>query len=127
MKSYILIGILGLFLVSCGNSQEVVEDETADLPTEQSNESETTEEVEEIMEDNYRIIGMVHVQDGECPLWIEARGKEGPLKLYPVNLEKKYQQEGMKIKFAHAPSMAQQPEGCDIDQVVILSDVTLMR
>jgi len=127
MKSYLLIGLFGLFLLSCGNSQEVVEDETADLPTDQNAETETTEEVEEVMEDNYRIIGLVHIQDGECPIWIEARGKDGPLKIYPVNLEEKYQQEGMKIKFAYTHSMAQQPEGCDIDLVAVLNDVTLMR
>ena len=98
---------------------EVVEDE--------EEVEETKEVMEGEMDQNYRIMGMVHVDDGECPIWIEARGKDGPLKIYPIGLDDKYKKEGMKIKFAYTKSMAQQPEGCDIELVAVLSDVTLMR
>ncbi|MGB1104784.1 MAG: hypothetical protein ACPG21_14330 [Crocinitomicaceae bacterium] len=134
MKYYTLLIIFGLLIASCGNGKEIVEDETSDLKKKEETVKEEVEETEapstgsgDHVDENHRIIGVVHVNDGECPLWIEAREKDGPIKIFPVGLAEKFQKEGMKIKFAYTRSMAQQPEGCDVDLAAVLSDVTLMR
>lgn len=131
MKYYALLFGFGFLITSCGTGKEIVEDKTTDVENTAETVEEEVEETKEVMEgemdQNYRIMGMVHVDDGECPIWIEARGKDGLLKIYPIGLDDKYKKEGMKIKFAYTKSMAQQPEGCDIDLVAVLSDVTLMR
>lgn len=136
MKNLFLIGAL-LFVVACGNRKETaqeveaVQEEVTETMEEAENAAEEVEEAaEEVVEEvdqNYRIIGVVHVDHNDCPLYIEAHEKNETLIMYPMNLEAKYKREGVRIKFAYTKSRGQQPENCDIDMVVALSDVTLMR
>ena len=110
-----------VFAFSCANRKEKV------------NETESHEELIHKTEDtltspeNYRVIGIVHVSETECPLYIEAKLVDKSVNMYPMNLEEKYKREGMKIKFDYELSRGPQPENCELDMVVSLSDVTLMR
>lgn len=111
--------ILGfMVLMACSNSKETL---SGNEETDQ-----TTEEVESVTE-NYRVIGIVHISETDCPLLIETRLKEETVLFYPLNLDEKFRREGMKIKFAYETSKGSLPENCSEAVAVSLSDVTLMR
>jgi len=121
VMKYVVIMSALLIGFSCANHKEKV------------NEIESHEELVNKEEDsitspeNYRVIGLVHVSETECPLYIEAKLTNGAVNMYPMNLDEKYKREGMKIKFAYELSRGAQPENCELDMVVSVSDVTLMR
>lgn len=102
-------------LAACSNQKN-----TNAVATASNTTTETTSE-------NYRIIGVVHVSDTGCKLYIDAQEKDKKVKMYPVNLDEKFQKEGMRLKFDYAASRAPLPDGCDAAQVVSVSDVTPMR
>jgi hypothetical protein len=119
MKSILLLSVLFL-AAACGNRKETMQEID-------SVEEEIEEAVEEAQE-NYRVIGIVHIDEPDCPIYLETKLKDKTVMMYPMNLEEKYKNEGMKLKFDYALSRGQQPENCDIiDMVVSMSDVTLMR
>ena len=118
MKNIITLSVLFLAL-ACGNQKEIMQEKEA-----------IEEEIEVVTEEtngNSRVVGVVHVSETECPLYIETRLKDSTANMYPMNLEEKYKKEGMRLKFNYALSRGQQPENCDIDFVVSMTDVTLMR
>lgn len=111
--------ILGLIaLMACSNSKETL--------SENEETDQTTKEVESAIE-NYRVIGIVHVSETDCPLLIETRLKDETVLFYPLNLDEKFRREGMRIKFAYEASKGALPENCTQAIAVSLSDITLMR
>lgn len=121
MKQVLIIGLVS-FVFACSSQKETVQEVKAI-----ENEIETTEETVEETTENYRIIGIVHVSETDCPVYIEAREKEGMVNMYPVNMDAKFMREGAKIKFAYTKSRALQPANCNVDMVVSIEDVSLMR
>lgn len=118
---YVVIMCALLIGFSCANHKEKVNEiESHEELVKKTEDSLTTP-------DNYRVIGLVHVSETECPLYIEAKLADKTVNMYPMNLDEKYKREGMKIKFAYALSRGPQPENCELDMVVSLTDVTLMR
>ena len=127
MKKHIFTLAFSSLLISCGNGKETTE-ETVESVTEETTEvTENSEEEIPSNEGNYRIIGIVHVSETDCPVYIEAQEENETVNYYPVNLEEKYKVEGMKIKFDYTWSKAPQPENCDVDKAIQVNDVTIMR
>ncbi len=118
MKQMMVVGIL-LFSLACANRKERIQEREA-------HEGQTTEVVDSVTVTE-RIIGTVVAASDICPVLIDAQVGEKVVKMYPVNLDEKFQKAGMKLKFSYTLSRAQQPENCDLDMVVVLSDVALMR
>lgn len=77
--------------------------------------------------------GVVHLKDAGCPFYIEITGSFSKSTLmeyrtiYPVNLEKKYQKNGLSLQFNYTISRAMSPEGCQTDAIVSLSDVQTIK
>ena len=118
---YITIVCSLVFVLSCANRKEKV------------NEIESHEELLSKAEDTItspesnRLVGIVHVSETECPLYIEAKLTDRSVKMYPMNLDDKFKNEGMKIKLTYEHSRGAHPENCDVEMVVSLSEVALMR
>jgi hypothetical protein len=119
MKQIMIIGVL-LFSVACANRKERIQERKA-------HEGETSEVVDQVVAEPERFIGTVVAASDVCPVLIDAQVGDKMIKMYPINLEEKFQKAGMRLKFSYTPSRAQQPENCDLDMVVVLSEVTLMR
>ncbi|MFT5822791.1 MAG: hypothetical protein ACI8ZM_004048 [Crocinitomix sp.] len=118
MKSIIVLSVLFL-ATACGNQKETMQEKEAI--------EQEIEPVTEVVNENYRVVGIVHISETDCPIYIETKLKDSTVNMYPMNLEEKYKRDGMKLKFDYALSRGAQPENCDIDMVVSMSDVTLMR
>ncbi len=118
MKNIIVLSVL-FIATACGNQKETMQEKEAV-------ESEIETVTEETSE-NYRVVGIVHTSETDCPIYIETRLKDSTVNMYPMNLEEKYKRDGMRLKFDYALSRGAQPENCDVDMVVSMSDVTLMR
>jgi hypothetical protein len=118
---YIIIVCSLVFVLSCANRKEKV------------NENESNKELLNKTEDTIaspesnRLVGIVHVSETECPLYIEAKLTDRSVNMYPINLDDKFKYEGMKIKFTYELSREADPENCDVEMVVSLSEVALMR
>ncbi|MDB3887401.1 hypothetical protein N9344_00445 [bacterium] len=114
MKNIVfVIGVL--LLVSCCNKKQAV--------------TNSNEEVE-VNTANNRIIGTIRVSDDACKVYIDAQMSEDKndiKKMYPVNIDEKFYKEGMFVRFSYALSRAKQPEGCNVDFVVSVSDLTPLR
>lgn len=136
MKLFIAT-LTALSLASCGSqkavtgskevekSVEVVETAAEDIQ-ENVEEMDTTASQTRIG-DNYRIVGVIHVNDDPCGAYIEAQEKDGMVKMYPVNLEDKYKKDGLRVKFDYTLSRAMQPAGCSVDKVIAVRDFTVLR
>lgn len=118
MKQIIVIGVL-LLSMACANRKERIQEREA-----HNNESS---EAVDIVTEPVRLIGTVVAATDQCPVLIDAQVDDKIVKMYPVNLDEKFKKAGMKLKFSYTTSRAQQPENCDVDAVVILSDVAVMR
>ena len=75
-------------------------------------------------------LGKVHISKNEaCPLYITIEGVFSKSSIvdfhtiYPINLEQKYQKNGLYIQFNYTISRAMSPEGCTIDGVVSVENV----
>jgi hypothetical protein len=75
-------------------------------------------------------LGKVHVSKNEaCRFYITIEGvfsKSSIVEfhtLYPINLDRVFQKDGMYIQFNYTPSRAMSPEGCATDAVVSLENV----
>jgi hypothetical protein len=113
-----IVVVACLLLASCGNRKNV----SADTSVEETEVSAETTEVAPV-----RVLGIVHLSDQGCGVTIDVTEGEKTFNCYPVNIEDKYKVEGMKLKFFYEMSKAQQPEGCDVDLVISISDVAVMR
>ncbi|MCH2235876.1 MAG: hypothetical protein MK078_16665 [Crocinitomicaceae bacterium] len=128
MKYLFLFG-LSILLFACGNSKGSADSTTTSTETteDKDNGAETIEEGGTITAQVVSVVGVVHVSETGCPLYIAAEAGDEKLTLYPVNLEDKFKNEGMKLKFKYQPSKIQQPDACPDAMPVTLSDVSLMR
>lgn len=77
--------------------------------------------------------GIVHLKEAACPIYIEITGAFSKSTImeyrtiYPVNLEKKYQKNGLSLQFNYSISRAMSPEGCQTDAIVSLSEVQIFK
>jgi len=113
-----LVVVACLLLVSCGNRKSV----SADAGVEETEVSTETTETGAA-----RVVGVVHISEEGCLVTVAMTEGDKTLNCYPVNIEDKYKVEGMVLKFFYEESRAQQPENCDVDLVISISDVAVMR
>jgi hypothetical protein len=118
----IIFFAIPFLILGCGNQKETVDSDKVN-----NSNTEIVEEIVTEKSENYRVIGIVVLNEGNCPIYIKAKDGDREIRMYPMNLEAKYKVDGMKLKFAYERSRGAQPEECDIDMVVSMSDVTLMR
>lgn len=115
MKLLLLPISICFMMLSCGNSKEmetVVED------------SETVTDVVE----KIRIVGTVRITDTGCKLYIDAVENDGStFKIYPENLDERFQKEGMYLKFYYDKTETEVPANCEVDMCATLTDVTPLR
>ncbi len=81
-------------------------------------------------ESNPKYTGIVHVKKDNCPNYIEITNGpeiESPKKVYALNLAKKYLKEGKQLHFNFTYSKAMNPEGCNVEAVVVLSDISVKK
>jgi hypothetical protein len=77
-------------------------------------------------------IGMVHVNEAGCPIFISISEELNPgkaidfQKIYPVNLKDGMKKKGLKVKFSYTLSKAMNPEGCTADAVVQLESIEVI-
>lgn len=102
-----LLAAIALVAASCKTPQETVDNGSA--PTEEN-----------------RWVGTVHSTE-ECGFYIEVIIGDVAHSLSPVNLDIKYQQDGMRIKFAYEKYAAKPPEACPNFEPVQVADVTPLR
>jgi hypothetical protein len=103
-----LLAMLALAAVSCKTPEETVVD-NGSVPTEEN-----------------RVIGTVH-STGECGFYIEIIVGDVTHSLSPVNLDMKYQEDGMRIKFAYEKYASKPPAACPNFEPVQVADVTPLR
>lgn len=77
-------------------------------------------------------IGMIHVSEEGCPLYIEISEALNPgkaidfRKVYPVNLKDSMKKKGLKVSFNYTLSKAMNPEGCTADAVVQIEQIQVI-
>ena len=85
---------------------------------------------------NNRIIGFIVETESsedsnlseECPFLIRTKTYSGKnITMYPINLDDKFKKDGIPIRFTYSISRAMQPKNCNCNQVVSVSDVTILR
>lgn len=78
------------------------------------------------------LIGIVHVNENQCPIYIELTSELNPGKTlafstaYPLNLKDGMKKKGLKVKFTYTASKAMQPEGCSAEVVIQLETITVI-
>lgn len=73
-----------------------------------------------------RVIGTVRATE-DCGYYIEYLVGDVSHSLGPVNLEEKFQVDGMRIKFAYEASGTKPPRNCPNFEPVTVNDVTPLR
>jgi hypothetical protein len=75
-------------------------------------------------------LGKVHLSKKDaCPIYITIEGVFSKSSMvdfhtiYPINLERAFQKDGLYIRFNYTISRAMSPEGCKTDGVVSLENV----
>lgn len=97
------------FFFACNQSKEVSQDNSGNTATKE--ESVTKKETNNVV--NY--IGTVKIPKDNCP-YVEAQLKDGKTyKVYVINLDEKFLQDGTKIKFEYAISRMMIPGNCTAD------------
>lgn len=105
-KSGVLAAIV-LVAASCKTPKETVDN--GSTPTEEN-----------------RSVGTVHSTE-ECGFYIEVIVGDVAHSLSPVNLDMKYQQDGLRIKFAYEKYASKPPVACPNFEPVEVADVTPLR
>ncbi len=132
MKRVIYFGIVAL-LTSCASTKEQPTTETTPNKTVVApvgSEKEDADPVEARPareEDMMGIQGTVRLNTPGCPVMIEVINGDLFSTAYPVNLDRQYHKEGLKIKFDFAPSRAPSPESCTADKVISVSNVEILK
>jgi len=122
MKLLILPLSICFMMLSCGNGKNATAVNETQVEIEQVIDT-TTESGERI-----RIVGTVHISDTGCKLYIDAKENDGSLfKLYPENLDSRFQVEGMFLKFYYDKTESELPTDCDAKISATLTDVTPLR
>ncbi len=91
-------------------------------------QSNTTDAVDSQADSSPKYTGIVHVNKDNCPNYIEITNGpeiENPKKVYALNLAKKYLKEGKQLRFNFTYSKAMNPESCNVEAVVVLSDISV--
>ncbi|MFM7661708.1 MAG: hypothetical protein ACKO6A_03510 [Bacteroidota bacterium] len=75
--------------------------------------------------------GIVYLSQNGCPYFIEITessiaGIDVGNKIYPVQLNEKFKQNGLKIIFDALISRAPSPSDCMVNNVVVLSDIKVI-
>jgi hypothetical protein len=131
MNKIFLIASLS-FLVSCAvckerrASKEAAQTVTTEVEKE---EDQTNVLTERPMKEEEMIIveGTVRLDRPGCPVSIDMVDGDLFSSVYPVNLDKKYHQEGLRLKFTYTPSRAASPESCTADMVVALDNIEIIK
>jgi hypothetical protein len=79
-------------------------------------------------ESSPKYTGIVHVNKDNCPNFVEITSGpdiSGTKKVYALNLAKKYLKEGKQLRFDFTYSKAMNPEGCNVEAVVVLSNISV--
>lgn len=77
-------------------------------------------------------VGIIHVNENQCPIYIETSEALNPGKTlpfhtaYPLNLKDNMKKKGLKVKFSYTSSRAMLPEGCGADMVIQLDAITVI-
>jgi hypothetical protein len=117
---FVFISLFLLTLGSCCSSRKATES------TVEKTEETKTEVMTEIKAE-IRYVGTVRVSESGCPLWIEVKDSANIFNVYPVNLDDKFKNDGMRLRFNMITSRAPQPTGCSVQHAVVVSEVTLLR
>lgn len=106
---------------ACGSRKETASAQDTAATTETTTVAEA-----ETAEDTFTI-GVVHVTETGCLVYIDAQKEDGKVKMYPINLEEHFRKEGVKLKFQYTISRAMQPAGCEAEWAVRLENVAAVR
>lgn len=128
MIKILLVSSLAV-LVSCAAWKErKAEKQAVKAPVEQvEKEAAVVNERPMNEDDMVDIEGVVRLDRPGCPVSIDMTKGDLFMTLYPVNLDRQYVKEGLKIKFNYTPSRAASPESCTADMVVSISDVEIIK
>ncbi len=83
-------------------------------------------------EPSNQLIGIIHVNENQCPIYIEIPENLNPSinvpykTVYPLNLKDGMKKKGLKVQFTYTVSKAMSPEGCSADAVVNLDEITVI-
>lgn len=67
------------------------------------------------------VVGYIRKTESGCGIYIEtADSKE---RYYPVNLDSKFKQDGLKVSFSYNVSRAAQPKGCEVDYTISIVEI----
>jgi hypothetical protein len=112
MKNFALLLLLAVF-TNCGTTKKQTEKDTR---TKMAGST----------------IGIIHVNEDGCPLYIEVtsalnNNETVPFnRAYPLNLLDKMKKKGLKVEFTYTLSKAMQPEGCTADAVIQLNVINVI-
>ena len=120
------------FLSSCASTKEQNVTKTSDnaVVAPAGSEKEDADPVEARPareEDMIGIVGVIRLKTPGCPVMIEVTKGDLFSTAYPVNLDKQYHKEGLKIKFDFLPSRAPSPESCTADMVISVANVEIIK
>lgn len=83
-------------------------------------------------EPSNQLIGIIHVNENQCPVYIEIPVDLNPginvpyLTVYPINIKDGMKKKGLKVQFTYTVSKAMSPEGCSADAVIQLDQITVI-
>ncbi len=119
MKKILSFLLTAALAVSCGSQKETVSENEANR--------ETITQPVNTTSTSYRFAGVVKVTES-CGIYIDAASTDKRLRLAPLNLEERFQNDGMRLKFSYEiKEGATFPSDCNITYAVTLRDVSLMR
>jgi hypothetical protein len=88
--------------------------------------------IEPLTEGTGQWVGIVHVNENQCPVYIEITDELNPgvsvpfHTVYPLNLEDGMKKKGLKVQFSYTLSKAMSPEGCTAEAVIQLEQITVI-
>lgn len=143
MKVLVISSVIAL-AASCGSTKETTEN-VRDVEHEQkleqvestgntnnqedvNNERISTENEDSKRPNNEGIAGTVRLTETGCLVHIEViQANNKMITMYPVNLAEEFKIDHAAILFDYNPSRAMQPEGCDADMTVTVTNVKRIR
>jgi len=112
MKQLAIFGLSAILLISMGSCKVVKDKDPIDngsTPTEVS-----------------RTVGTVRMEDN-CGFYIDVFIGDVAHSYYPINLDAKFQVDGMRLKFGYEVSTTKPPVNCPNFEPVTLNDATPIR
>jgi hypothetical protein len=83
-------------------------------------------------EPSNQLIGIIHVNENQCPIYIEIPENLNPSinvpykTVYPLNLKDGMKKKGLKVQFSYTTSKAMSPEGCGAEAVIYLDQINVI-